>query len=75
MKDAINNDFWATLTQAEIDLCTAEEQLHEIKSEAAGEAYAFGDAPVGAWSSIARQEREAQYYRNILEAIESQLAA
>ena len=75
MKDAINNDFWATLTKAEIDLCTSEEQLHEMKSEARSEAYAFGDAPVEAWDSIARQEREVQYYRNIFEALESQLAA
>jgi hypothetical protein len=75
MKDAINNDFWATLTKAEIALEDAQEQLHEIKSEARGEAYAFGDAAVGAFVSISRQENEVQYRRNIFEAIASQLAA
>ena len=75
MKDAINNDFWATLTKAEIALEDAQEQLHEINSEARGEAYAFGDAAVGAFVSISRQENEVQYRRNVLEAIESQLAA
>jgi len=75
MKDAINNDFWATLTKAENAVCDAQEQLHEINCEACGEEYAFGDAPVGAWNSIARQEREVQYYRNIFQALESQLAA
>ena len=75
MKDAINNDFWATLTKVEIAFCDAQEQLHEIQCEARGEECAFGDAPVGAWDSIARQEREVQYYRNIFQALESQLAA
>ena len=75
MKEAINNDFWATLTKAEIAFEDAKEQLHEMKSEARGEAYAFGDAAVGAFVSISRQENEVQYRRNIYQALESQLAA
>lgn len=75
MKDAINNDFWATLTKAEIALEDAQEQLHEINSEARGEAYAFGDAAVGAFVAASRQENEVQYRRNIFQALESQLAA
>ena len=75
MKDAINNDFWATLTKAEIAFDDAQEQLHEMESEARGEAYAFGDAAVGAFVSISRQENEVQYRRNIYQALESQLAA
>ena len=75
MKDAINNDFCATLTTAEIAFEDAQEQLHEINSEARGEAYAFGDAAVGAFVAICRQENEVQYRRNIFQALESQLAA
>lgn len=75
MKDAINKDFWATLTTAEIAFDDSQEQLHEMKSEARGEAYAFGDAAVGAFVSISRQENEVQYRRNIYQALESQLAA
>lgn len=75
MKDAINNDFWATLTKAEIAFEDAKEQLHEMESEARGEAYAFGDAAVGAFVSISRQENQVQYHRNIFQAIASQLAA
>ena len=75
MKDAINNDFWATLTKAEIAFEDAQEQLHEMESEARGEAYAFGDAAVGAFVSISRQGNEVQYRRNIFQALESQLAA
>ena len=75
MKDAINNDFWATLTKAEIAFDDAQEQLHEMESEARGEAYAFGDAAVGAFVSISRQGNEVQYRRNIFRALESQLAA
>ena len=75
MKDAINNDFWASLTKAEIAFYDAKEQLHEMESEARGEEYAFGDAPVGAWDALARQEREVQYYRNIFETLEARLAA
>lgn len=75
MKDAINNDFWASLAKAEIAFDDAQEQLHEIESEARGEAYAFGDAAVGALESITRQQIEVQYRRNIFQALESQLAA
>jgi hypothetical protein len=75
MKDAIDNDFWATFTKVEIAFDDAQEQLHEIESEARGEAYAFGDAAVGAFASISRQENEVQYRRNIFQALESQLAA
>jgi len=75
MKDAINNDFLATLTKAQIAFEDAQEQLHEIKSEARGEAYAFGDAGVGAFDAITRQEIEVQYRRNIFQALEAQLAA
>ena len=75
MKDAINNDFWATLTKAEIAFEDAQEQLHEMESEARGEAYAFGDAAVGAFVSISRQGNKVQYRRNIFQALESQLAA
>tara|TARA_S200002703_G_C3598078_1_gene183727 strand:- start:133 stop:411 length:279 start_codon:yes stop_codon:yes gene_type:complete len=75
MKDAINNDFWATLTKAEIAFEEAQEQLHEMECEARGEAYAFGDAAVGAFVSISRQENQVQYHRNIFQAIASQLAA
>lgn len=75
MQDAINNDFWASLATAEVALQEAQEQLHEIKSEAQGEAYAFGDAYVGAFEAISRQEIEVQYRRNIFSALEAQLAA
>ena len=75
MKNAINNDFWASLTKAEIAFDDAQEQLHEIESEARGEAYAFGDAAVGALESITRQQIEVQYRRNMFQALESQLAA
>ena len=75
MKDAINNDFWAALTKAENAFDDAQEQLHEMESEARGEAYAFGDAAVGAFESISRQANEVQYQRNIYQALESQLAA
>lgn len=75
MKDAINNDFWASLTKAEIAFDDAQEQLHEIESEARGEAYAFGDAAVDALESITRQQIEVQYRRNIFQALETQLAA
>ncbi len=70
-----NNDFWASLTKAEIAFEDAQEQLHEMESESRGEAYAFGDAAVGAFVSISRQEIEVQYRRNIFQALESQLAA
>ena len=33
MKEAINNDFWATLTKAEIAYDDAQEQLHEMESD------------------------------------------
>jgi hypothetical protein len=75
MKEAINSDFWATLTKAETEFYNAEEQLHEMNSEARSEAYAFGDAAVGAFVSISHQENEVQYRRNIFQALESQLAA
>jgi len=75
MQDAINNDYWATLTNAEEALEEARIQLHEMNSEARGEEYAFGDAYAGAWESIVRQEIQVQYYRNIFEALESQLPA
>jgi len=65
MKEAIENDFWAALTSAEDALTLAEEQLHEMKSEAAGECHAFGDAAVGSFQRITRQEIEVQYFRNI----------
>ena len=75
MEQAINNDFWASLATAEVALQEAQEQLHEIKSEAQGEAYAFGDAFVGAFEATTRQEIEVQYRRNIYQALEAQLAA
>jgi len=75
MEQAINNDFWATLARAEDDLEEARVQLHEMNSEARGEEYAFGDASVGAWESIVRQEIQVQYHRNVFEALESQLVA
>jgi hypothetical protein len=75
MRDAINKDYWASLTTAEIALEEAQEQLHEIKSEAKGEEFAFGDAAVNSFVAISRQEIEVQYRRNIYQALESQLAA
>lgn len=75
MEQAINNDFWASLTTAETALEESQEQLHEIKSEAQGEAFAFGDAFVGAFEAITRQEIEVQYRSNIFQALESQLTA
>ena len=75
MKDAINNDFWATLAKAEIAFDDAQEQLQEMECEARGEEYAFGDAAVGAFVSISRQSNEVQYRRNVYQALEAQLAA
>lgn len=75
MKEAIENDFWATLTKAEIALETAKEQLHEVKCEAEGEAYAFGDAGVGAFKAICRQELEVQGLRYRFEALFQQQEA
>lgn len=65
MSASINSDVWAALAEAENALTLAEEQLHEVKSEAEGEAYAFGDAGVGAFKAICRHELEVQYFRNI----------
>lgn len=75
MRDAINNDYWASLTTAEIALEEAQEQLHEIESEAKGEEFAFGDAAMNSFVAISRQEIEVQYRRNIYQALEAQLAA
>jgi len=65
MNEVANNDLIGSLRNAEDQLDTAQEQLHEMKSEAAGECYAYGDAGVGSFISIARQEKEVQYFRNI----------
>lgn len=73
MKEGIG--FLEALHLAEQDLWAAEEQLHEMKSEAGGEAYAFGDASVDAFMSISRQENEVRYRRNILQALESQISS
>lgn len=75
MKEAVSNDFWGSLTAAEIALDEAREQLHEIKSEAQGEEFAFGDAAVNAMVAISRQEIEVVYRRNIFSALAEQLTA
>jgi len=65
MSASINSDIWAALAETEDALTLAEEQLHEVKSEAAGECHAFGDASVGSFERTVRQEIEVQYFRNI----------
>ena len=75
MTESINNDIWAALAKAEDALTLAEEQLHEVKSEAAGEAYAFGDSGVGSFDRICRAENEVQGLRYCYEAILSQFNA
>ena len=75
MNESINSDIWAALAKAEDALALAEEQLHEVKSEAASEAYAFGDAGVGSFESICRAENEVKFSRNIFEALLSQFNA
>lgn len=72
MKEAIG--FLETLSSAEQDLWAAEEQLNEMRSEAAGESFEFGDASVGAFESITRQEIVVQYHRNIVNGLESQIS-
>jgi len=75
MNESINNDIWAALAEAEDVLTLAEEQLHEVKSEAASEAYAFGDSGVGSFQSICRAELGVQGLRYRYEAILSQFNA
>jgi len=75
MREAVDNDFWGSLTTAEVALDAAREQLHEIKSEAKGEEFAFGDAAVNAMVAISRQEIEVVYRRNIFSALVDQLTA
>jgi len=65
MNEVANNDLIGSLRNAEDQLDTALEHLHEMKSEAAGECHAFGDASVGSFKRIVRQEIEVQYFRNI----------
>jgi len=65
MNESINNDIWAALAEAQNALTETEEQLHEMKSEAASETCAFGDSGVGSFQRITRQEIEVQYFRNI----------
>ena len=71
MKDFINNDFWATLTKAEIAFEDAQEQLHEMESEARGETFCFGDAAPGSFVAFNRQQIEVQYLRNNFLALQS----
>jgi|DEB0MinimDraft_4_1074332.scaffolds.fasta_scaffold07149_5 hypothetical protein len=75
MNESINSDIWAALAEAEDALTLAEEQLHEVKSEAASEAYAFGDSGVGSFQSICRAELGVQGLRYRYEAILSQFNA
>jgi hypothetical protein len=75
MNESINSDIWAALAEAEDALTLAEEQLHEVKSEAASEAYAFGDSGVGSFQSICRVELGVQGLRYRYEAILSQFNA
>ena len=75
MKEAIKNDFWATLAKAEDQFCSAEEQLHEMESEYRGECYAFGDGAFGACVAIADQQTLVRYRQRVYESLEAQLAA
>ena len=75
MKDAINNDFWATLAEVEDNFWSAEEKLNEMESEYRGECYAFGDGAVGACVAIADQEIWVKRCQRVYEALEAQLAA
>lgn len=75
MNESINSDIWAALAKAEDALAFAEEYLHEAKSEAASEAYAFGDAGVGSFDSICRAQNEVKFARQDYEAILSQFNA
>ena len=73
--ESINNDIWAALAKAEDALALAEEQLHEVKSEAASEAHAFGDAGVGSFKSICQAELAVQSLQYRYKAILSEFNA
>ena len=75
MNESINSDIWAALAEAEDALTLAEEQLHEVESEAASEAYAFGDSGVGSFQSICRAELGVQGLRYRFEALFQQMEA
>ena len=76
MQDAINNDYWASLATAEVALQEAQEQLHEIKSEAQGEGIRIWRCVCrcfrGDLSSGNRSAVSTQYF---FSALEAQLAA